>query len=247
MDDKDKPDRKDTKEPTNEKTDDTKDVKLNNATNQNDAGPSGSISLPGAIPEKITINLQLKPGLSKSEHSIRNIITSKDVANALRSLNISANSPVIKANIKELKIPILDNDEEKEADPATFVDLKKFMASCFKINKETHSGIILGDIQNVQAVPVITSDIIHEVPNTSCNDPDKGNEVVVTGAEQKVSKVEPDKKRTSGTLSERSTERDFPVAQRDSLSSIGSNVCRICMTRGRERSGYSLLFSLLEH
>ncbi|XP_063834161.1 E3 ubiquitin-protein ligase MARCHF8-like isoform X2 [Ostrinia nubilalis] len=232
MDDKDKPDTKDTEDLTNT-VNVNKDVKPNNNTNQNDAGPS-SLPLPGAT-ENIKINLQITPGLSKSEHSICHIITTKDVANALRSLNISAN-PVLKTNINELKIPIFDKDDKEEADPTTFVDLKKFMASCFKINKETHSGIILGDIQNV-AAPVITGEVIQEVPNTSCNTaPIKPNEVVVTsGVEQKVSKVGSDKKKTSGNLSERSTEREFPVAQRDSLSSIGSNVCRICMTRGRER------------
>lgn len=235
MDSKDKPGKKD-EEPANEENKANTSVELITAVNQNDAGPSGVVPLPGAIPE-IKTNFQSKPGLSKSEHNLRHIITSKDVANALKSLNINSTNQIIKTNLNELKIPILNKDDKEESEPTTFVDLKKFMASCFKINKETHSGIILGDIQNVQAAPVITSDVLPEIPNTSAIRSDKTNEVVVTnsaGIQEKVSKVSSEKKKTSGNLSERS---DLGLAQRDSLSSIGSNVCRICMTRGRERFG----------
>ncbi|CAH0598261.1 unnamed protein product [Chrysodeixis includens] len=209
-----------------------------------DAGPSGTITLPGAV-HHAKCPLQAKPGISKSEHSIRHIITSKDVTNALKSLSFAAPAQAIKnLNLKELKIPILDSDETAEKDDSTtLIDLKKFMASCFKINRDAPNAIVLGEIsnvQNIQNVRTLISPVSEpqEIANSSCNHVQTEsapinlpNEVIVTtGIEPRLSKSE--KKKTSGSLSERS---DLGIAQRDSLSSIGSNVCRICMTRGRER------------
>lgn len=94
----------------------------------------------------------------------------------------------------------------------------------------------LQTVQTVQTAIESIANETQELPNASCNVQTEclpvltvTNEVIVTSIEPKVLK---DKKKTSGSLSERS---DVAVAQRDSLSSIGSNVCRICMTRGRER------------
>jgi hypothetical protein len=238
MEDKDKQDRVDGEEQRNE--DRKVEIIKKHNTRPNDAGPSGCVSLPGEVPEPIKINFQSKTGISKSEHSIRHIITSKDVASALKSLSITSNQ----TTNNELKIPIIDKDAQEDKDPTTLIDLKKFMATCFKINKDTPSGVLLGDIpiQNIQTAPVITSEVIHDIPNTSCPNHEitanKTNEVVVTnskGEEEKASRVPSEKKKTSGIISEKS---DYEVGQRDSLSSIGSNVCRICMTRGRERFAY---------
>ncbi|CAB3225909.1 unnamed protein product [Arctia plantaginis] len=225
---------------TSEETTEAKNVR---GQTNDDAGPSGSIALPGAVqnPKNIYIT---KPGISKSEHSIRHIITSKDVTNALRSLNFGVPTQAVKnLNLKELKIPILDDDANEKDDTTTLVDLKKFMASCFKLNKEPGNVLALNDLprQNMQTVVSSMAIEIIEPPNVSCvsnniqteSMPIKTNEVIVTKTiEPKISKAGTDKKKTSGSLSERS---DLGVAQRDSLSSIGSNVCRICMTRGRER------------
>ncbi|XP_075986125.1 uncharacterized protein LOC142983145 isoform X2 [Anticarsia gemmatalis] len=207
-----------------------------------DAGPSGSLALPGAVLTKNTYIA--KPGISKSEHSIRHIITSKDVTNALKSLSFGPPSQAVKnLNLKELKIPILDDENCSKDDSTTLIDLKKFMASCFKLNKEPTNALVMSELprQNLQAVISSMTTEASEPPTVSCMNntiqteiiPVKPNEVIVTNSvEPKVSKVGTEKKKTSGTLSERS---DLGVAQRDSLSSIGSNVCRICMTRGRER------------
>lgn len=232
MDSKDKPDREDGEETVKEEIV-TESVKITIGTSPNDAGPS--TILPGAVPD-MRLNFQSKTGLSKSEHNLRHIITNKDVEIALKSLNINPNNQVKPNEF----IQIVSKEVKVEAEPTTFVDLKKFMASCFKINKETHSGILLGEVPapvNVQAAPVITGDALQEgveIPNTSTVCSNKTNEVVVTGVDEKVSKnsSEKEKKKSSANASERS---DLGLAQRDSLSSIGSNVCRICMTRGRER------------
>lgn len=210
------------------------------AHTNDDAGPSGTINLPGAV-HHVKSNIPAKPGISKSEHNIRHIITSKDVTNALKSLSFGTPAAQIikNLNLKELKIPILDRDETIEkVDSTTLIDLKKFMASCFKFNKETSNAIVLGEIPNVQNVAVMSPVAEQEIANSSFGNIQtesvplqNANEVIITNSiEPKLSKA--DKKKTSGSLSERS---DLGVAQRDSLSSIGSNVCRICMTRGRER------------
>ncbi|XP_022837536.1 uncharacterized protein LOC111364747 isoform X3 [Spodoptera litura] len=223
--------------------------------NNDDAGPSGANNLPGAVQQAKSC-LQAKPGLSKSEHSMRHIITSKDVTNALKSLSFGTPAQTIKnLNLKELKIPILDRDENAD-NSATFIDLKKFMASCFKVNREP-AAMVLGEIPTVPittvpitTVPITNMPVVHPVISTvpeptEMTNPSYSNvtnvqtecrsintnEVIVTNTiEPKISK--PDKKKTSGTLSEKS---DLGITARDSLSSIGSNVCRICMTRGRER------------
>ncbi|XP_052751021.1 uncharacterized protein LOC113510541 [Galleria mellonella] len=214
---------------------------------KHDAGPSRSIFLPGAVPDNPRTTFQPKPGLSKSEHSIRQIITSKDVADALKSLNFGTPNQINKGmNLNELKITMLDKEQNSNKDDSTtYIDLKKFMVSCFKLNKDMPNTVLIGEvpINNLQPIATIDNEVIQEVPNTSCNDvqtqnvpiANLPNEVIVTNTapvELKQSKVGSDKKKTSGSLSERS---DFGLAQRDSLSSIGSNVCRICMTRGRER------------
>ncbi|KAJ8708404.1 hypothetical protein PYW07_010529 [Mythimna separata] len=208
-----------------------------------DAGPSGSNNLPGAV-----FHAKLmppKPGISKSEHSMRHIITSKDVTEALKSLSFGTPAQAIKnLNLKELKIPILDSEATTLDDSTTLIDLKKFMASCFKFVKETPNAIVLSEIPNVQSVhPVIVPvtpgrqpEIVETHPGNSSVQTESApipiatNEVIVTKTiEARISKT--DKKKTS--ISEKS---DLGVlAARDSLSSIGSNVCRICMTRGRER------------
>ncbi|KAH9635268.1 hypothetical protein HF086_001924 [Spodoptera exigua] len=233
--------------------------------NNDDAGPSGANNLPGAVPQAKSC-LQAKPGLSKSEHSMRHIITSKDVTNALKSLSFGTPAQAIKnLNLKELKIPILDRDENAD-NSTTFIDLKKFMASCFKVNREPPTTLVMGEIPNVPIANITTANVpianipianipitnmpvahpvISTVPEPEITNPSYSNitnvqtecrsintnEVIVTNTtEPKISK--PEKKKTSSTLSEKS---DLGITARDSLSSIGSNVCRICMTRGRER------------
>ncbi|RVE45559.1 hypothetical protein evm_009756 [Chilo suppressalis] len=234
MDDKENPDTASGDETTNEESN-------KRTQNQNDAGPSRQTTLPGEV-EAVRLHFQSKTGISKSEHNIRHIITSKDVADALKSLSINAANATTKINEIKIPIPIPSTKTDIEKDPTTFVDLKKFVASCFKVNQDTHNSIILNELpnQNLQASTVITTELKHDVANTSCNPTNiltqKGNEVLITNpkvVEDKASKVNSEKSRkTSGNLSEKS---NYAVTQRDSLSSIGSNVCRICMTRGRER------------
>lgn len=209
-----------------------------------DAGPSRVNNLPGAVFHAKL--MPAKPGISKSEHSMRHIITSKDVTEALKSLSFGTPAQAIKnLNLKELKIPILDSEANSMDDSTTLIDLKKFMASCFKLVKDTPNAIVLGEIPTVKSVhPVIipitpdttTRDAVETRPGHSSVQtestpiPINTNEVIVTKMiEAKISKT--DKKKT-GSISEKS---ELGVAARDSLSSIGSNVCRICMTRGRER------------
>ncbi|CAG4965998.1 unnamed protein product [Colias eurytheme] len=205
----------------------------------NDAGPSSKVILPGSIsPPSPTPTHESKLhlnnlGNSKSEHCIRNTITSKDVANALKltSLSFGPNKAIPDINFKELHIPILDK-MEKEDNSATLIELKRFMASCFKLHKAGQSDAPeRTNIQNVQtAINTITNDLILNIPNASCTGKVPNEVAVNPPVDPKQSKAE--RKKTSGSISDRS---DFGVAPRDSLSSIGSNVCRICMTRGRER------------
>lgn len=208
------------------------------------AGPSGFVNLPGAIaptPKPI-----LKPGLSKSEQNLSQISV-KDVADALKltSVSFGTNNPVIKnLNLKDLKIPVEKSDNQPRDEAATFIDLKKFMASCFKFSRETPATVTEVPVQNVQATTerlqeAATSNIA-QTEITGVPTKPAANEVIVTvqtqpppNDKEKITKKDSnEKKKTSGSLSERS---DLGLAQRDSLSSIGSNVCRICMTRGRER------------
>ncbi|XP_023937295.2 E3 ubiquitin-protein ligase MARCHF8-like [Bicyclus anynana] len=211
---------------------------INNATvqTQNDAGPSRVINLPGEIPRSPKNNL--RTGISKSEHSFRRIITREDVADALKLTSLSickANHP---KNIKmeDLKIPILEKFENKTDDSITYNELKKYMASCFKLNKTRPNRINETSSVSVHAaISTIANDLVQNIPNASLiNSKGTVNEVVVTKNGTKQSKIpeESKKKKTSGDASEIS---ELEVKRRDSLSSIGSNVCRICMTRGKER------------
>lgn len=221
---------------------------------QDDPGPS-RINLPGSV-QSPKVH---RPCISKSEHSIAKIITRQDVANAIKltSLSFGNHIPSSDRNVhlKEIKIPILEKyDNVDKIDTATIVDLKKFMASCFKMNKDVSIAPVSEVGMNVHSA---LSTAISDIPNTSCvthnaqtDDSDisnKQNEVIITNPllsamtapapilDPILSKIGPDKenkKKSSGSNSEKS---DLALTQRDSLSSIGSNVCRICMTRGRER------------
>lgn len=219
-------------------------INESNAQSIDDAGPSGWIALPGTVnnPKK---TFPTQPGISKSEHSIRHIITNKDVTNALRSLSFGAPTQTIKnLNLKELKIPIMNDETIEKDDSTTLIDLKKFMASCFKLTKEPANVQMALNELTRPTVPTVVSSVKIELPdppdvtNLANNIPieapvPKTNEIIVTKTvDPKTMKTGTEKKKTSGTFSERS---DLGVAPRDSLSSIGSNVCRICMTRGRER------------
>ncbi|CAF4941551.1 unnamed protein product [Pieris macdunnoughi] len=180
---------------------------------QNDAGPSRIFALPGSVSPPHNSKLHLNnSGRSKSEHSIRNI-TPEDLTNALKltSLSSEPKNPLQNINFRELHIPILDKIE-KDDNSATLIELKKFMASCFK-----HK--VSQDRLN-QSVAV-TNDVVLNIPNATCTTK-VPNEVTVDPKQSK-------ERKKSG-----SDKPEF-VTQRDSLSSIGSNVCRICMTRGRER------------
>lgn len=223
---------------------------------QDDPGPS-RIILPGSVlsPEVH------RPYISKSEHSIAKIITRQDVANAIKLTSLSFGNYIPlsdrNVNLKEIKIPIAQKyDNVDKVDTATIVDLKKIMASCFKINKDVNIAPVSEVDMNINMNSALST-VISDIPNTSCVSSNaqtddsgidkKQNEVIITNPvlsaitvpepilDSILSKIVPDKekKKTSGSLSEKS---DLAVAQRDSLSSIGSNVCRICMTRGRERS-----------
>lgn len=217
----------DDKSPEKQEEDVPEETKINENINRENAGPSAAF-LPGAIHSP-----KIRPGFSKSEHNIRQIITTQDVTNALKSLSFGAPTQAIKnINLKDLKIPILKDHENDES--TTLIDIKKFMASCFKLNKDTPIVVNEIPLQSVHTSSIPNE--IQEFPNASCNAETEclpvvmaANEVIVTSIEPKLSK---EKKKTSGNVSERS---DLAVEQRDSLSSIGSNVCRICMTRGRER------------
>ncbi|KPI97722.1 E3 ubiquitin-protein ligase MARCH2 [Papilio xuthus] len=213
-----------------------------------DAGPSRFTPLPGEIPQTPKSIYQQITGKSKSEHSLRQFITTQDVANALKLSSLSftpANESIKNINFKDLKIPNLTKTENSErCEPATFLDLKKFVASCFT-SKDTEN-LALVEVPNVQNVHTAISSIITEPtpevqrfqsPPTQIIDiVNVTNDIRVPNAnliDIKQSKtIEGHKKKTSGNLSEKS---DFRLAARDSLSSIGSNVCRICMTKGRER------------
>lgn len=198
-----------------------------------DAGPSTAINLPGAVPHCLKNNTRLKPGVSKSEHSIRQIITTKDVANALRltSLSYATNQTQID-DLKELKIPILDKND-KENDDITLVELKRFMASCFKLNKDAPVVNETSNLNVHAAISTITNDLVQNIPEVSLTANERNvNKTIVNNTDHKQQAVDKNKNKNSDSLSEKS---DFGVTQRDSLSSIGSNVCRICMTRGRER------------
>lgn len=220
---------------------------------QDDPGPS-RIKLPGSV-QSPKVH---RPCISKSEHSIAKIITRQEVANAIKLTSLSFGNHIPSSdrnvNLKEIKIPILEKyDNVDKIDTATIVDLKKFMASCFKINKDVNIAPVSEVDMNIHSA---LNTVISDIPNTSCvtnnaqtDDSEinkKHNEVIVTNpilsalaappiVDPILSKIVPDKeskKKTSGSNSEKS---DLALTQRDSLSSIGSNVCRICMTRGRER------------
>lgn len=200
--------------------------------NQDDAGPSGLI-LPGAIPQN-PLN-RIKAGVSKSEHNIRQVITSQDVANALKLTSLSfRNTNENPIDVTELKIPILDDDKEEES--VSLVELKKFMTSCFKLNKNVAN--IINETSNVTVrsatVNTINNELAQNIPNVSVIANPLPNEAInVNIIKQPKNEIkEISKKKNSGSVSEKS---DLAVTQRDSLSSIGSNVCRICMTRGKER------------
>ncbi|CAG9568497.1 unnamed protein product [Danaus chrysippus] len=196
----------------------TRDKIINNTQ---DAGPSRIVNLPGAIQHSPR---NVITGRSKSEHSIKPYITSADVANALKITSLSFGNQN-QTTDRELKIPMLDKNDDKD-DTITFIELKKLMASCFKISKDTNE---IANVNVHTAISGITNDLVHSIPNVSLNKADI-NDVVVT-QDSRSNKAPESRKKNSGNLSEKS---DL-LAQRDSLSSIGSNVCRICMTRGKER------------
>lgn len=205
-----------------------------------DAGPSRVINLPGAVPHCLKNNTRLKPGVSKSEHSIRQIITTKDVANALRltSLSYATNQTQI-ADLTELKIPILDKNDT-ENDDITLVELKRFMASCFKLNKDAPVVNETSNLNVHAAISTITNDLVQNIPEVSLTANERNfNKTIVNNTDHKQQAVDKNKNKNSDSLSEKS---DFGVTQRDSLSSIGSNVCRICMTRGKERLEFKFYF-----
>ncbi|XP_039747928.1 E3 ubiquitin-protein ligase MARCHF8-like isoform X2 [Pararge aegeria] len=210
---------------------------VNNAIvqTQNDAGPSGIINLPGAIP--LSPRSNFRTGLSKSEHSIRQIITRQDVADALKltSLSISKANQPKNVKMNEIKIPILEKFENKADDSITYNELKKFMASCFKLNKTEPTSVNENSsVSVIAAINTIANDLVQNVPNVSLiTDKKSVNEAVTkNGPKQNKTPEDSNKNKSSGNASERS---NLEVVQRDSLSSIGSNVCRICMTRGKER------------
>lgn len=241
MDNKDKTDASE-EESTHNEDKTTKCPAKNYTQSEDDAGPSGAPDLPGAVTKSPRISIH-KPGLSKSEHSIRQIITDKDVAKALKltSMSYATTNPILKnLNMKEVKIPIpkeLSSDKSETGNVA----IKSLVTGCFKFNKET-VNVPEVPFSIHTAISTITNEMIQDIPNSSCINSNiqterpmvKANEVIVTNnlIEPKISKADSKGKKTSGSLSERS---DLALAQADSLSSIGSMVCRICMTRGRER------------
>ncbi|XP_063627630.1 uncharacterized protein LOC134799143 isoform X2 [Cydia splendana] len=195
---------------------------------EDDAGPSQTNDLPGAIPFKANHPLKL----SKSEHSIRQIYTNKDVA----PLDLTSRSfePLVRdvniANTKDL------SGEETNRNESMFIDVKNFMASYFRVDRENQ--VAVSEVQNT-ALSTVSGMQDDTKCVTDAQTEDKSSapaNVIVTNQPEPDTKLSKsgseNKKKTSGTLSEKS---GFAVVQRDSLSSIGSNVCRICMTRGRER------------
>ncbi|XP_072946595.1 uncharacterized protein [Epargyreus clarus] len=201
-----------------------------------DAGPSSFLNLPGSVTQAPR---NIRPGISKSEHSLKEIITRKDVADALKMTSLSFSPQGDKnCNVPELKIPILEGRDKTKDESPTLIELKRFMVSCLKTNRD-HNGNQIPSVHNINIVNRNVNDLVQTIPNSRYVVGQSGvtgvlnaNELVKnTAAEPKLPKPA-DKRKTSGSLTERS---DLCVTQRDSLSSIGSNVCRICMTRGRER------------
>ncbi|VVC98332.1 unnamed protein product [Leptidea sinapis] len=222
------------KDPSDEDTNQGRKNILDKPTHlQENAGPSNMVKLPGAVsPRNSTLHLH-KTIISKSEHNICHKITPQDVADALKltSFSFGDDHPKVHKNFQELKIPILETTTKDEA--ATFIELKRFMASCLKLHKTDQSDVNASNVLNIQTVqnPIntIQNEMVLNIPNTSIG---KVTTDVKTTVDSKPKSQDNNKKKTSGSMSERS---EFAVAQRDSLSSIGSNVCRICMTKGRER------------
>lgn len=226
---------------------DTDDAKSENNINVAEAGPSGCEELPGSITPCIN-----KQGISRSEVNIRKIFANNEVPNTitLTSLSFGPNPQ----NIYEIR----DEDVSLQKN---FIDMKKFIASCFKFNKESNHVVDINNVPIVTEVPVnfvnrpVIVEGVQETYNPNCltnntqTEPvvEVSNEIVIANfnpSESKTSKVTPDSKsKTSGNISERS---EIHVTQRDSLSSIGSNVCRICMTRGKERLDQNQVFLYLK-
>lgn len=220
----------------------------------NEAGPSWCENLPGTVTPRSTI--LTKTGLSKSDVNIRKTVTNGDAGN-----NITLTSLSFEPNTRKC--------EEKVSDDSKLdnVDLKQFVASCFKVNQENSvAPIIITDtivpVKDIPNLPNYTelSETVKNAPqvlHVPLSSEEAGNiseakttvqsilndatvqvvtnVVLPSSTIPKLPKVASEisnKKKTSGNTSERS---DLGLTQRDSLSSIGSNVCRICMTRGRER------------
>lgn len=138
------------------------------------AGPSTSV-LPGAVHKPMP-----KPGQSKSEHSIRHVITTNDVANALKltSLSFSPLQLEDNMNFKDVKLPLglkeTLNNGPKE-DFKTFADIKDLMVACIK-----KQGLNLADVSNVQSINTGVSNILL----TPVHDPTVNANVVASSKEQ---------------------------------------------------------------
>lgn len=189
---------------------------------QDGAGPSkANESLPGST-QTVPKTFLIKPGLSKSEQNIRHIFTTEYVSDAIR---------VARDNIKLHKTddPLVKNQKDIPA----ALELSDLVVSiCSKLgpfNEISVTGVnnvTLVD-ENVDCSSIVTNNLVQTDIGLKVV-----NQVIVTHPEEpKIPKYEPDaaSKKKDGSLAS-----DFPT-QRDSLSSIGSNVCRICMTKGRER------------
>ncbi|XP_048007092.1 uncharacterized protein LOC125242356 isoform X2 [Leguminivora glycinivorella] len=206
---------------------------------EDDAGPSQTTDLPGAIPFKANPPLKL----SKSEQNFRQIHTHND-AKPLDLTSISFGPRDVNTNNVIERI-----GEDTDKSESMFIDIKNFMASYFRVDRDNQ--VAVSEVQNapLKTVPTVQEDTSCVTPVQTDNKPVVPANVIAQTVDKPVvhanvimTQPTPDtnlskacsenKKKTSSTLSEKS---GFTVVQRDSLSSIGSNVCRICMTRGRER------------
>ncbi|GBP37523.1 E3 ubiquitin-protein ligase MARCH2 [Eumeta japonica] len=189
------------------------------------AGPSKFEDLPGAITMH-TVASPIGTSISISEPQTRHLITEGDLSNALKMTSVSFSNR--KQNLKfKLK--------------GTDLDLAKIMESCLKINNEEADSVKANQKFNLPTVPTIriqeelsdsTNSHLNGSPRTEAANISEAKLTTNSRLVKKQSSLEHNRKRSSRSSSQLS---GLMSNHKDSMSSIGSNVCRICMTRGRER------------
>ncbi|XP_041972366.1 E3 ubiquitin-protein ligase MARCHF8-like isoform X2 [Aricia agestis] len=129
------------------------------------------------------------------------------VSNALRLTSISFG-------------PYPENNKttnQNVSEGVTLTELNKFITSCY-------------EAKGTNEPPKPTPEAVHNVLDNTASRTNSNTQLNKTTSPPKLEKVH--KKKMSDSMSEKS---DLGIGRKDSMSSIGSNVCRICMTKGRER------------